>query len=123
MKREVIKDYLLNAKEALNNQDALFFSKHLPSNEYWRLYKDFQNKTIFLDIETTGLSSYYDVITIVGTYDGLKTKIFVKDNNLDEIQKYLKKHHYSSLLMEKSSISLLFKNFIQILSFHLFISI
>lgn len=89
-KREIVRDYLSNAKKAFNDKKGSFFAQHLPPSEYWRLYKDFQDKTIFLDIETTGLSSFYDVITVIGTYDGKNTKIFVKDNNLDDIQDYLK---------------------------------
>lgn len=89
-KREIVRDYLSNAMKAFDEKNGSFFAEHLPQSEYWRLYKDFQDKTVFLDIETTGLSSFYDVITVIGTYDGKDTKIFIKDNNLDEVQEYLK---------------------------------
>jgi len=90
-KQDIFRDYLLNAQEALQKRNASYFAQLLPQSQYWRLYKDFQDATVFLDIETTGLSPYYDVITVIGTYDGKSTKLFVKDNNLEEIQDYLKR--------------------------------
>ncbi len=91
-RRRIIKDYLNNAENALYSQQGSFFAKFLPQAEYWRLYKEFYNKTLFLDIETTGLSLYYDIITIIGTFDGHKIKIFMRDNNLDEILDYLQNY-------------------------------
>lgn len=89
-KRRIIRDYLNRADESINTQKASFFAKYLPQREYWRLYKEYINKTIFLDIETTGLSPYYDKITLIGTFDGNKIKIFLKDNNLEEALDYLR---------------------------------
>ncbi|MDR3555642.1 MAG: ribonuclease H-like domain-containing protein [Syntrophobacteraceae bacterium] len=43
-----------------------FFAKALPSSEYYRIALEFPADVIFLDIETTGLSVHYDIITIVG---------------------------------------------------------
>ncbi len=91
-RRRIIKDYLSRAENALYAQQGSFFAKFLPQAEHWRLYKEFYNKTLFLDIETTGLSLYYDVITMIGTFDGHRIKIFMKDNNLDEILEYLQNY-------------------------------
>jgi len=88
-KSRVVKDYLEMAKEAVDKRKASFFAQHLAPREYWRLYKEFQDRTLFLDIETTGLSLYYDVITLIGTFNGSNSRIFVKDNNLGEIVDYL----------------------------------
>ncbi len=90
-KRKIIGDHLELAKSALIKMDSSFFAKYLPQREYWRLYKDFRSKTLFLDIETTGLSQYYDIITVIGTFDPYKNKIkiFLRDNNLNEIENYL----------------------------------
>jgi len=87
-----INDNLDRAKNALYKRDASFFAEHLPQNEYWRIYKDFRDRALFLDIETTGLSLYYDKITLIGTYNGQKIKIFVKDNNLEEVVNYLQNY-------------------------------
>ena len=91
-KRKIIEDYLGRADRALCEGDASFFAKHLPQQEHWRIYREFRGKTLFLDIETTGLSRYYDRITLIGTFDGQSIKIFVRDNNLEEIPRYLQNY-------------------------------
>ncbi len=90
-KRKIIEDHLELAKAALDKMDSSFFAKYLPQGEYWRLFRDFRPKTLFLDIETTGLSLYYDIITVIGTFDAYKNKIkiFLRDNNLGDIRNYL----------------------------------
>jgi len=88
-KKRIIEDYLKLGRDALDRKDSSFFAENLPKEEYWRLYKDFRDETLFLDIETTGLSRHYDVITLIGTSDGHNIKIFLKDNNLSEIVDYL----------------------------------
>ena len=88
-KKRIIEDYLELGRDALDRKDSSFFAENLPKEEYWRLYKDFRDETLFLDIETTGLSRHYDVITLIGTSDGDNIKIFLKDNNLSEIVDYL----------------------------------
>jgi uncharacterized protein YprB with RNaseH-like and TPR domain len=60
-----------------------YFSQRLKSRDHWRLYPEFRGKTCFLDIETTGLSSYSD-ITLVGIFNGDRVKSFVRDINLTE---------------------------------------
>ena len=89
-KRMLITDYLDRAENALYKHDASFFAEYLPQREYWRIYKDFRDKTIFLDIETTGLSLYYDKITLIGTCNGHNIKFFMKDCNLEDALDYLK---------------------------------
>ncbi len=89
--KKVFIDYISNAKEALRKKNISFFAEHLPEGEHWKLYKEFYDKVVFLDIETTGLSRYYDVITLIGTFDGSDIKLFIKDNNLNDISAYLKK--------------------------------
>lgn len=80
-----VKKYIRNAHHAVLEKKTDFFATVLPPKEYWRLYKEFQDKTLFLDIETTGLSPYYNFITLICTYDGKNIKFFIKDNNLNEI--------------------------------------
>lgn len=73
-------------------KDNCFFSQCLPSAEHWRTYPSFSDSVAFLDIETTGLSKSRDKITIVGIYDGTKSKTYIKDINLDEIVEELPKY-------------------------------
>ena len=65
---------------------AAYFFNHLPSSERWRLYRDFRNRCAFLDIETTGISSYDHEITVIGLYDGLQTHHFINGENLEEFE-------------------------------------
>ena len=59
----------------------------------WRLYDFFKDETVFLDIETSGLS-IYDNITVIGLFDGIETKTMIRGINLDlnhlkkELEKY-----------------------------------
>ena len=85
---------LLDARKALYNFDSAYFLDLLPQSEMWRLYDFFREDTVFLDIETTGLSKNNDDITVFGLYDGINTKIMIGGINLDyrllkkELQKY-----------------------------------
>jgi len=52
--------------QALDNKHIDFFTKTLPKKEYFRLALSFPQDVLFFDIETTGLSRYYDHITMIG---------------------------------------------------------
>ena len=62
--------------------DWAFFDQGLPSSQKWRAYHDLKDRALFLDIETTGLTEA-DSITLIGTYNGLESKIFVAGVNLE----------------------------------------
>jgi uncharacterized protein YprB with RNaseH-like and TPR domain len=69
-----------------------YFSKLLPSNQSWRLFLEFKESTVYLDIETTGLDRYFNDITTIALYDGESIQTYVQGQNLDDfiedIQKY-----------------------------------
>ncbi len=69
-----------------------FFSNNLPSNQSWRLFSEFRESTVYLDIETTGLERDYNDITTIALYDGTNIQTYVQGQNLnnfvDDIQKY-----------------------------------
>jgi uncharacterized protein YprB with RNaseH-like and TPR domain len=75
--------------DAVAAGDAGFFHGRLPSREMWRLYPDFADQALFLDIETTGLSPYYDQITTIATLGGGKPALFVQGINLDQFPAYV----------------------------------
>jgi uncharacterized protein YprB with RNaseH-like and TPR domain/predicted nuclease with RNAse H fold/dephospho-CoA kinase len=54
------------SREALRSGDVGFFSERLPPSEQYRIALSFPRETIFVDLESTGLSLYYDYITVVG---------------------------------------------------------
>ncbi|KXB05951.1 hypothetical protein AKJ52_02780 [candidate division MSBL1 archaeon SCGC-AAA382C18] len=86
-------DYLDFSKEAYKEENTSFFVSLLDRPDWWRLYPEFEDKVVFLDIETTGLSPYYHKITLVGIYNpNWKTpKIFVRGGNLEELPNELEK--------------------------------
>jgi hypothetical protein len=74
---------------ALHDGDAGFFARSLPTRESWRMYPHFRDRTAFLDIETTGLSSSSNQITMVGILDTEGYHPFVNGENLDELREAL----------------------------------
>lgn len=75
--------------KAFREEDAEFFAKKLPAQEHYRIASSFHTKTIFLDIETTGLNRYYDTITIVGWSMHTNYGVYIKGNNKDALRKAL----------------------------------
>ena len=52
--------------EAYEKKDVDFFARRLDNNYFYRIALSYPEDVIFVDIETTGLSKYYDQITLVG---------------------------------------------------------
>jgi hypothetical protein len=75
--------------DAVAAGDTGFFHDRLPSRETWRLYPDFADQALFLDIETTGLSPHYDQVTLIGALGGGKLTLFVNGINLDQFPAYV----------------------------------
>ncbi len=82
---------LREAKDRLREQNAEFFAKKVPFSDQWRLYNEFKDEAVYLDIETNG---YYSGITVIGLSDGIDSKTFVRGFNLDRslIMKELEKY-------------------------------
>jgi len=88
--------FLLNGIEEsrrhLDDGNPAYFSKLLPSNQAWRIFPEFRNSAVYLDIETTGLDRVCNAITTITLYDGQVIKTYVQGQNLDEfagdIQRY-----------------------------------
>jgi uncharacterized protein YprB with RNaseH-like and TPR domain/predicted nuclease with RNAse H fold len=77
--------YIPRSREALHRGDASFFARLSKLGEAWRLFPAFADRCVYLDIETTGLSSVFDAVTMVGLYDGRKYKVFVEGDNLQDL--------------------------------------
>jgi len=78
-------EYIPASREAIRLRNAAFFERLSALGEAWRVFPEFADQCVYLDIETTGLSSVFDRITVVGLYDGRKYKVFVDGENLDEL--------------------------------------
>jgi uncharacterized protein len=76
--------------DAVAAGDAAFFHGRLPSRETWRLYPEFADRALFLDIETTGLSPGYDEVTVIGALGGGQLALFVRGINLDQFPAYIR---------------------------------
>jgi len=74
--------------DAVARGDARFFDALLPRRETWRLYPEFADRALFLDIETTGLSAHDDQVTMIGALGGGKLALFVNGSNLDRFPAY-----------------------------------
>ena len=78
---------LLHIQTCLNNlakNQVDYFYNTLPSSEEWRLYREFQNHCLYLDIETNGGDSFTGFITTIATYDGNEIRYYVNGKNLDD---------------------------------------
>ncbi len=82
---EVVRDSVI----ALARGDAGFFKPLLPSRETWRLYPEFADRALFLDIETTGLCGEFDDVTVIGALGHGKLALFIKGINLEEFPAYV----------------------------------
>ena len=77
------------SERALAAGDPAWFGRRLPEAEHWRLYSHFRERTGFLDIETTGLSPYGGMVTVVTVHGGGSTRSFVAGEDLEELPAYL----------------------------------
>src|SRR5229473_3891392 len=88
--REKLASYIPKSIQALKNRDATFFHRLSKLGEAWRLFPEFANDCVYLDIETTGLSPVFDTVTMVGLYDGKKYEVLIDGQNLQELPARLK---------------------------------
>jgi|SRR5262245_703807 len=59
---------LSKAQSCLEEGNAQFFATCLKSRDHWRLFETFRHRTLYLDIETTGMSAREGHVTVVGLY-------------------------------------------------------
>lgn len=90
-------EFLYEAQEALSFRDCLFFSKALKKREHWRLFDQFLEDAVCLDIETNGLTPEKGgYVTVVGLYSLKGYTSLIKGENLSEkiLQDYLDNYKY-----------------------------
>jgi len=63
-----------------------YFASRLPNSQQWRLFDDFRNRTVYLDIETGPGLFAANEITVIGLYDGQSVRNFVNGVNLDRFE-------------------------------------
>jgi uncharacterized protein YprB with RNaseH-like and TPR domain/predicted nuclease with RNAse H fold len=85
-------EYIPLSQDAVRRKDAAFFERLSTMGEAWRIFPEFADECVYLDIETTGLSSVFDTVTMVGLYDGREYKVFVEGDNLQELPSQLRNY-------------------------------
>ncbi|MGA2571760.1 MAG: ribonuclease H-like domain-containing protein [Terracidiphilus sp.] len=90
--QQKLDDYIPRSRDAVKNRDAGFFQRLCEMGEAWRVFPEFSDQCVYLDIETTGLSTVFDSVTVVGLYDGRRYDVFIQGSNLDELEKALQKY-------------------------------
>ncbi|MFC2122371.1 ribonuclease H-like domain-containing protein [Bacteroidota bacterium] len=90
--RHRLAEHLGESMEALSANYARHFELRLPAGEMWRLYREFGQRVAFLDIETTGLYPGFDAITVIGLFDGQRTRAFIRGINLAEFNEEIKQY-------------------------------
>ncbi len=86
------RSFLYRSLQKLEEGDPRFFKDHLDSRDHWRLFPQFQNDTVFLDIETTGLNPPQDYVTAITIFDGKRIKTFIQGINLPEFKEEIMKY-------------------------------
>jgi uncharacterized protein len=69
-----------------------FLIDNIPGSMHWRAYKELKRNCCFLDIETTGLDKHRDDITTIAVYDGKKSEVFIRGQNMDDFSNAIKKY-------------------------------
>ena len=84
--KNIKKSDLQKSFKSLKTNDIKYFAERLPISQYWRLFREFKRKCLYLDIETTGSNKFPNEITTISTYDGKKIKYYVNGINLEEFK-------------------------------------
>ncbi len=77
-----LREHVARSREAFRQGAWGFFEERLPADQKWRVFGDFADRALCLDIETTGLGEQ-DAITMIGVYDGREVRTYVAGLNLD----------------------------------------
>ncbi|MEW5747271.1 MAG: ribonuclease H-like domain-containing protein [Candidatus Thermoplasmatota archaeon] len=73
---------LLEGVERLRDSDSRYFRARMADGHLWRLLRDFRGGTVYLDIETTGIS-VRSPVTVVGVHTGSRTHTLIRGRDLN----------------------------------------
>jgi len=76
---------IIDMKATLERGDVAPLTDALPPSEHWRAYRRFRDDSVFLDIETMGLSRW-TTVTVVGLWDGKEDMTLVLGRDLSEAE-------------------------------------
>ena len=87
-----LKPYIRDSRKHLKTFNPKYFENLLLSNLHWRMFPEFRDSTVYLDIETTGLESWGNDITSITLYDGKSISYYVHGQNLDDFTDDIKRY-------------------------------
>lgn len=95
---------LERASFELEERNSKYFSNLLKPADVWRLYPEFKDEALFLDIET---SIYYGDVTVIGMYNGEDFYTMLQGKNMDkELFKKILANHKLLLTFNGSSFDI-----------------
>ena len=94
-RKQFIKD-LKKSRSALEANNIALLVEKFPVKEHWRILGEYYPEATYFDIETTGLSSYDSLITVIVCYKDNQLHTFLFQENLDD---FLSLVEESSLLV------------------------
>jgi hypothetical protein len=89
---QAISRHIQQSRVQLEDHNAAFFAKHMPTDQHWRLFPEFRHCAAYLDIESTGLRSGSDTITTIALYDGRNIHYYVRGRNLSAFRTDIGRH-------------------------------
>ncbi len=91
-KMDTIASYLEESRQNIKFSNPNYFSDLLPSNQHWRFFPEFRESTVYLDIETTGLESWGNIITTIALYDSESISYYINGQNLNDFPNGIRKY-------------------------------
>jgi len=91
-KKTSITEHINISKKNLQDNPQ-YFCKLLPAHQHWRLFPQYRDSLVYLDIETTGLDDWSDHITTIALYDGITIRYYIHGDNLNEFPKDIAKYN------------------------------
>lgn len=83
-KAKILREYLDESRQRLDDGDAAWFGERLPPSESWRLFDQYRDQAAYVDIETTGGDRGLHYITTIALWDGREARSYVHGRNLDD---------------------------------------
>jgi len=91
-KLDTITRYLQESRQQIEYNNPGYFFNLLPASFHWRLFSQFKNSTVYLDIETTGLENWRNEITTIALYDGNSINYYINGYNLEDFLNDIEKY-------------------------------
>jgi uncharacterized protein YprB with RNaseH-like and TPR domain len=92
---ERIRKHLGSSRSALDQHDGAYFARRMQNVDIWRLYPEFSERAVFLDIETTGLFTAGGRgadVTVVALFDGRGTRALVRGRDLHDFPDIIREY-------------------------------